>query len=113
MAKAYLVVRIKGQADVPHWANTTLNLLKLEKKYRAVILPVKDNTVGMLKKYNIIFLGRKLILKQLKNYWTKKAEELVTKKSRMKIFHKQVLKQLMIWQYLCQKGKPVCQKSNH
>jgi len=42
MAKAYLVVRIKGQADVPHWANTTLNLLKLEKKYRAVILPVKD-----------------------------------------------------------------------
>ncbi|SVD81021.1 uncharacterized protein METZ01_LOCUS433875, partial [marine metagenome] len=26
MTKAYLVVRIKGQADVPHWANTTLNL---------------------------------------------------------------------------------------
>ena len=50
MAKAYLVVRIKGQADVPHWANTTLNLLKLEKKYRAVILPVKENTAGMLKK---------------------------------------------------------------
>jgi len=23
MAKAYLVVRIKGQADVPYWANTT------------------------------------------------------------------------------------------
>ena len=50
MAKAYLVVRIKGQADVPHWANTTLNLLKLEKKYRAVIIPVKENTAGMLKK---------------------------------------------------------------
>ena len=50
LVKAYLVVRIKGQADVPHWANTTLNLLKLEKKYRAVILPVKDNTAGMLKK---------------------------------------------------------------
>ena len=50
MTKAYLVVRIKGQADVPHWANTTLNLLKLEKKYRAVIIPVKENTAGMLKK---------------------------------------------------------------
>ena len=48
--KAYLVVRIKGQADVPHWANTTLNLLKLEKKYRATIIPAKENTVGMLKK---------------------------------------------------------------
>jgi len=33
MAKAYLVIRIKGQADVPYWANTTLRLLKLEKKY--------------------------------------------------------------------------------
>ena len=50
MAKAYLVIRIKGQADVPYWANTTLNLLKLEKKYRAVILPVKENTEGMLRK---------------------------------------------------------------
>ena len=50
MAKAYLVIRIKGQADVPYWANTTLNLLKLERKYRATILPVKDNTEGMLKK---------------------------------------------------------------
>ena len=48
--KAYLVVRIKGQADVPHWANTTLNLLKLEKKYRATIIPAKENTAGMLKK---------------------------------------------------------------
>ncbi len=50
MAKAYLVVRIKGQADVPHWARTTLQLLKLEKKYRATILPVRENTLGMLNK---------------------------------------------------------------
>jgi len=50
MAKAYLVIRIKGQADVPYWANTTLRLLKLEKKYRAIILPVKENTDGMLQK---------------------------------------------------------------
>lgn len=50
MAKAYLVVRIKGQVDVPHWAKTTLGLLKLEKKYRATIIPAKDNTLGMLNK---------------------------------------------------------------
>lgn len=50
MAKAYLVVRIKGQADVPHWARTTLRLLKLEKKYRATILPARENTLGMLNK---------------------------------------------------------------
>ncbi len=50
MAKAYLVLRIKGQADVPHWADTTLKLLKLEKKYRATILPVQENTLGMLDK---------------------------------------------------------------
>ena len=50
MAKAYLVVRIKGQADVPHWAKTTLTLLKLEKKFRATIIPAKENTLGMLNK---------------------------------------------------------------
>jgi len=50
MANAYLVVRIKGQVDVPHWAKTTLELLKLEKKYRATIIPAKENTLGMLNK---------------------------------------------------------------
>lgn len=48
MAKAYLVVRMRGQINVPHWAKNTLNLLKLEKKFRATIIPVKDNTNGML-----------------------------------------------------------------
>lgn len=47
---AYLVVRIKGTADVPHWASTTLRLLRLEKKYRATIVPEKPGTLGMLKK---------------------------------------------------------------
>ncbi len=50
MVNAYLVVRIKGQADVPYWASTTMTLLKLDKKYRATILPAKENTLGMLKK---------------------------------------------------------------
>ena len=50
MAGAYLVVRIKGQADVPHWASRTLELLKLEKKFRATIVPARENTLGMLNK---------------------------------------------------------------
>ncbi|NND87461.1 MAG: 50S ribosomal protein L30 [Nitrosopumilus sp.] len=50
MASAYLVVRIKGQADCPYWATHTMNLLKLDKKYRATILPARENTLGMLKK---------------------------------------------------------------
>lgn len=50
MANAYLVVRIKGQADVPYWATHTMTLLKLDKKYRATILPAKENTLGMLRK---------------------------------------------------------------
>ncbi len=50
MGNAYLVVRIKGQADCPYWATTTMTLLKLDKKYRATILPIKDNTLGMLRK---------------------------------------------------------------
>lgn len=50
MTNAFLVVRIKGQADVPYWATYTMTLLKLDKKYRATILPAKENTLGMLKK---------------------------------------------------------------
>lgn len=50
MAKAYLVVRIKGQADVPHWARTTMTLMKLDKKHRATILPASDTSRGMLYK---------------------------------------------------------------
>jgi large subunit ribosomal protein L30 len=50
MVKGVLVVRIKGQADVPHWATTTMKLLKLEKKYRATIIPAKETTLGMLNK---------------------------------------------------------------
>jgi large subunit ribosomal protein L30 len=48
MAKAYLVVRMRGQINVPHWAASTLKLLKLEKKFRATIIPSKENTLGML-----------------------------------------------------------------
>ncbi|MCV0431204.1 50S ribosomal protein L30 [Nitrosopumilus sp.] len=50
MANAYLVVRIKGQADCPYWATHAMMLLKLDKKYRATILPAKENTLGMLRK---------------------------------------------------------------
>ena len=50
MVNAYLVVRIKGQADCPYWATHTMTLLKLDKKYRATILPSKENTLGMLRK---------------------------------------------------------------
>lgn len=48
MVKTYLVVRMRGQINIPHWAKTTLNLLKLEKKFRATIIPSKENTLGML-----------------------------------------------------------------
>jgi large subunit ribosomal protein L30 len=50
MENAVLVVRIKCQADCPYWATHTMMLLKLDKKYRATILPAKDNLLGMLKK---------------------------------------------------------------
>jgi len=72
MAKAYLVIRIKGQADVPYWANTTLNLLKLEKKYRAIILPVKENTDGMLKKIQLFVSWQEVDLPTTKELLDKK-----------------------------------------
>ncbi len=50
MVKAYLVLRMKGQVNIPYWAKTTLKLLRLDKKFRATIIPVKENTEGMLDK---------------------------------------------------------------
>ena len=68
MSKAFLVVRICGQPDVPYWATTTMSLLKLEKRYRATIIPEKENTLGMLRKIQHTSHGKKLILRLLKNY---------------------------------------------
>ena len=80
MAKAYLVIRIKGQADVPHWANTTLNLLKLEKKYRDIILPVKENTEGMLRKVQHFVSWQEIDLPTTKELLDKKGRRAGYKK---------------------------------
>jgi large subunit ribosomal protein L30 len=47
---AYLVVRIKGTVNIPYWANTTLDNLNLDKKFRATIIPENPETLGMLRK---------------------------------------------------------------
>lgn len=80
MVSAYIVVRIKGLADVPHWANTTLRLLKLEKKYRATIIPAKHNTLGMLKKVQHYIAWKELDVEL--------ARELLDKKGRRSGYQK-------------------------
>ena len=91
------MLRIKGQADVPHWANTTLNLLKLEKKYRATILPIKENTAGMLKKIQHYISWQEIDTKTTKELLDKKGRRAGYKKiTELKTFQKQVLKQLTI-----------------
>lgn len=47
---AYLVVRIKGTVNVPHWANSTLKYLNLGKKFNATIIPETNQSLGMLRK---------------------------------------------------------------
>ena len=80
MANAYLVVRIKGQADVPYWATHTMTLLRLDKKYRATILPAKENTLGMLNKvkHYVSWIELDAIL----------AKELIDKKARKSGYQK-------------------------
>lgn len=80
MANAYLVVRIRGQADVPYWATHTMSLLKLDKKYRATILPAKENTLGMLKKVQHYVSWIELD--------TSLAKELIDKKARKSGYQK-------------------------
>jgi large subunit ribosomal protein L30 len=80
MTNAVLVVRIKGQADCPYWATTTMNLLKLDKKYRAIVLPSHDNLLGMLKKIQHYVAWVELD--------TELAKELIEKKARKSGYQK-------------------------
>ncbi|MDQ3837777.1 MAG: 50S ribosomal protein L30 [Thermoproteota archaeon] len=47
---AYIVLRIKGTVNVPHWARYTLNNLSLHKKFSATIVPETPDSLGMLRK---------------------------------------------------------------
>ena len=47
---AYVVLRIKGTVNVPHWARYTLDSLSLYKKFWATILPETPESIGMLRK---------------------------------------------------------------
>ncbi|HEX6028401.1 MAG TPA: uL30 family ribosomal protein, partial [Nitrososphaeraceae archaeon] len=44
---AYLVVRIRGTVNMPHWANNTLDNLNLDKRFRATVIPENPESLGM------------------------------------------------------------------
>ena len=46
---AYLVVRIKGTVNIPRWAQTTLDGLNLDRRFRATIVPENNEYLGMLR----------------------------------------------------------------
>lgn len=50
LSMAYVVLRIKGTVNVPHWARYTLDNLSLYKKFWATILPETPESIGMLRK---------------------------------------------------------------
>jgi len=75
MSKAFLVVRIHGQPDVPYWATTTMALLKLEKRYRATIIPEKENTLGMLRKIQHYISWQEIDIETTKELLDKKARK--------------------------------------
>ena len=47
---AYLVVRIKGTINVPHWAKYTMESINLHKKFWATVLPETPESLGMLRR---------------------------------------------------------------
>ncbi|MFB5598632.1 MAG: 50S ribosomal protein L30 [Nitrososphaeraceae archaeon] len=46
----YLVLRIRGEVNVSHWAEKTLESLNLRKKFNATIIKEDSQTLGMLRK---------------------------------------------------------------
>jgi len=75
MANSFLVVRMRGTVNVPHWARTTLDLLHLDKKFRATIIPAKDNTRGMLDKIKHYVSWQELDVSTTKDLLEKKARK--------------------------------------
>ena len=75
MSKAVLVVRIHGQPDVPYWATTTMALLKLEKRYRATIIPEKDNNLVMIRKIHHYISWQEIDIETTKQLLDKKARK--------------------------------------
>lgn len=47
---AFVVVRIKGSINVPHWAKDTMASINLHKKLWATILPETPESLGMLRR---------------------------------------------------------------
>jgi large subunit ribosomal protein L30 len=80
MAKAFLVVRMKGTVNTPYWARTTLDLLHLDKRFRATIIPVKDNTKGMLDKIKHYVSWQEIDVPTTKELLEKKARKVGYKK---------------------------------
>lgn len=75
MAKAFLVVRMKGTVNTPYWAITTLDLLHLDKRFRATIIPAKDNTKGMLDKIKHYVSWQEIDVPTTKELLEKKARK--------------------------------------
>ena len=75
MANSFLVVRMRGTVNVPHWARTTLDLLHLDKKFRATIIPAKDNTKDMLNKIKHYVSWQELDVSTTKELLEKKARK--------------------------------------
>ena len=75
MANAFLVVRMRGTVNVPYWAKTTLNLLHLERKFRATIIPDRENTEGMLDKIKHYVSWQEVDTTTIKELLEKKARK--------------------------------------
>ncbi|MDC8453505.1 MAG: uL30 family ribosomal protein, partial [Candidatus Nitrosotalea sp.] len=75
MGKAFLIVRMKGTVNVPYWADTTMDLLHLDKRFRATIIPEKDNTKGMLDKIKHYVSWQEIDVSTAKELLEKKARK--------------------------------------
>jgi large subunit ribosomal protein L30 len=72
---AYLVVRIRGTVNIPHWANTTLNNLNLDKRFRATIVAENSQSLGMLRKIKEIVAWTSVDANSVKELLEKKGRK--------------------------------------
>lgn len=71
---ALLVLRIRGDTNTPHWAERTMQLLNLKKKYSATIVKEDPSIIGMLNLINHYVAWQKVDASIIKEILEKRAK---------------------------------------
>ncbi len=77
---AYVVLRVRGTINIPYWAEYTMRLLNLHKRYNATIISEDRSNLGMLNKVKNYVAWSKADALLIKELIEKRGKKSISKK---------------------------------